>query len=871
MSIQRNPKLAFQQELQTILKMHESGAGGFYVSVALTKRLDKLVLSLFKKFPSKHGLALVALGGYGRQELSFASDADIMLLVADTKEKSLAAEASKRFLHELFDTGISLGHSFRSIDECMEFRESDFDIWISLLESRFVCGSRQTYIAFASKMNQAIRTTRRDDFVNDLLTFSNARHEKYGSSTKLLEPNVKHSAGGLRDLHTVLWLMRGTGFMPLPGGSKPAVVQLLNSSVFRKLFSARSLNSGHPAFEFLLRVRNEMHRQSQSLHDSLDFLFQPQVAKGLGYRKTKTRSEVEMFMQDYYVSARAIDFLYNRATAWAADRFLRPPSSPSPKNLDTRFVLKDLKVNLRSRSARLNNLDALTAFLHSSTEGAALSSALEDALLHSSNSFRPLQTQKESDFLRRILSSDHVAVTIRRLNDLGLLERWIPEWKPMQAFFQHNVYHYYTVDEHTLKVLANAEALASSSSSFGKVFRSLPSRVPLYLGCLLHDIAKPVRIGDHEVVGVERSRKILRRLRFDDLADDVLFLVRHHLLMEQVAFRRNLNDPQTIIDFASKIPSPHHLDLLYTLTYADLAAVNKNVWTDWKESLLLELYEKTRAVLERKMTPVQVEQAATERRHAAIQELVSTLSGSIPLQETKGHLLGIDSLNYLAAFNAQEIAEHIQKLKLGEPVSAIFRHQLNSTDVTILSRDAPFALSRFCGVLSANDANIIDANVFTRDDGMVIDKFRVVDDVTKSSLNPLQCEKISNELKDVVIGKTPIEQLLERHRMKWKRRPRHFNPNIRIDVEFEDHPRFTIIDVYAPDMLGFLYKVTETMSRLGLNISFAKIATRADGIVDSFYVLDMEGKRIDSDRQRVVKAEILRVVHDLTESELVAA
>ncbi len=224
---------------------------------------------------------------------------------------------------------------------------------------------------------------------------------------------------------------------------------------------------------------------------------------------------------------------------------------------------------------------------------------------------------------------------------------------------------------------------------------------------------------------------------------------------------------------------------------------------------------------------------------------------------------------YLAAFNAEEIAEHIRRIGRNEPVEVLFLHQDLMTEVTIIARDRRFALSDFCGVLSANDANILDAHIFTRDDGVIIDKFRVTDFLQHKRLTESQCGKIRQELNDVIAGSTDIEHLLERHRMKWKRLTKPVNPNARIGVEFEDHPLYSIIDVFAPDRLGFLYKITEAISRLDLDIASAKIATRADGIVDSFYVLGRDGRRIDKPEEReAVRTVLLQTMTEIIESEL---
>ena len=442
-------KSVFERELDVRAKLHRSGKGGVRVSIALAQRLDRLINFIFTDLamPQKRALAVVGLGGYGRYELCFASDTDVMFLVSSEKEKAEAVEVAKEFIHRLFDNGLTVGHSFRSIQECLEFQNSDVEIWTSLLESRFICGNQRVFRSLHSGMQKAVDRTNKALFVKSLLTLSTARHEKFGASTKLLEPNVKVSAGGLRDLHTVLWLVRGTGTLRLPQkGSQPAVVQLLNSRVIQRLLPSGFTKQPQRSFDFLLRVRNEMHRESKSLHDTLDFLFQPQVAEGLGYRPTKRRSRVEHFMQDYYVTARAINLLYQRVLAWVTDRFLDTTETQKVHRLDDSFVQRGNRLAFRTKRARLTNVDALRAFLHSANLKVPLSLELEDSLYRSLNSFRPLHTPMEAELFRQLLKSGRVAEAFRRINELGLLARWIPEWAPMVAYFQHNVYHYYTVD-----------------------------------------------------------------------------------------------------------------------------------------------------------------------------------------------------------------------------------------------------------------------------------------------------------------------------------------------------------------------------------------------------------------------------------------
>ena len=869
-------KRSFEKELSNIVALHEKGAQGTRTALALTSRLDSLIREVFKglNHSQKGHVAVVALGGYGRKELCFASDTDIMVLVADKSGRVAAAGVMQQFLHALLDVGLDIGHSFRTVDECLGFAGGDLESWISLLETRFLCGNSSVYKTLTTRLQKHLSRSDHRDFVRRLTELIALRHEKYGNSTKLLEPNIKNSAGGLRDAHAVLWILRGTGSIKLPttdsNPREPLLVSLLASPTMHKLFSRETLRQARKAIDFLLRTRNEMHLQAGSIHDTLEFTFQRRVAEGLGYRGSKERTSVERFMQEYYGSARIVAQIAGRVLGWANDKWVHKQSAVPARRLGRQFTLRSNSIGIARPSAKLDNEDTLTAVLYAAQHGAGLSHQLEDAVLRSLPKLKPLKSNRETSLFRTILNQPSgVGDAIRRMNGLGLLARWIPEWKPMVAFFQHNQYHYYTADEHTLTVVANAESLSQSQSSFGEVFRLLERRDTLYLASFLHDIAKPIRIGTHEVAGVGISKTILERLQYEDVLDDVLFLVRHHLLMEQVAFRRNLNDPLTIADFASKIKSRSRLDLLYVLTYADLSAVNKHVWTEWKEMLLYDLYKKTRAALDSRMTSEQIQQWSTEQSGAAAKAVFKQLAKSFPREEIKPHLNLLENPSYLASFAVDEIGEQLTELRQQKIVSLLFNHWSDFTEITVIARDAPFALSKFCGVLSANDANIFDASIFTRNDGLIIDKFRVVDFISKSVLTESQCRKIRTEMADVLEDKTDITSLLHRHRMKWKRRSTAPNPNIRIDVEFENHPKYTIIDVFAADTLGFLHKVTEAISRLGLNISFAKIATRVDGIVDSFYVLDMEGRTIEDPGQReAIRTAILATVRELSRTEL---
>jgi [protein-PII] uridylyltransferase len=856
---------SFRAGREEIAARHHAGATGRSVVSALSDLHDRTITAAFSSVVDNgvSDLAVIALGGYGRREMCFASDCDVMFLAPDDGGRSGETALMRSFFHQLLDAGLDVGHSYRTLEDIPSMREVGLDSWLSLLDARFVCGSVATYRRFHQTMRSIVQQSPPAAFVRDLLALNDTRHQKYGRSTKLLEPNLKNSSGGLRDLHSVVWLLRGTGLEPVGSRQRRGTLEaILASPTLRRLFPPRFPARALRAFDLLLRTRNEMHLIAGGLHDTLEFGLQGPIAAALGVRGVAGHSAVERFMREYYDAANVAAELTARVALWAKDRWL-PASGRTDRQINDRLRVRGGRVDLVRPMRRLDTTTALEAFEARLDHQAEFSFQLEDAIHRSLSGHRAIRSaDAAATFASLFERPQGLAGTLQLMNRLGLLERWIPEWRPLVRFFQHNQYHYYTADEHTLRVVEYAEGLATHQSAFGEAYRALPRTDVLAYACLLHDIAKPVRVEDHEIAGVRVARRVLARLHRSDIADDVAFLVRHHLEMEQVAFRRNLADPSTIKDFASRFPKPELLDALFCLTYADLSAVNKSVWTEWKGSLLTDLYLRTKRVLRGQEEPSAPVVAPMPERWLA----------QFTPDEVDRHAGLLRDTAYRSAFSADEIAEHLRAIGDGRSVHVLSQQWSDVTELTVIAPDADYFLSRCCGVLTANDGNIIDASIFTRDDGTAIDKFRVVDATTHAPLTGERCRKVEEDLREVFSGQVDVEHLIERHRRRWKRKAGRHNPNIRIDVEFEDHPRFTIIDVYGADTLGFLYRITGTMSRLGLSIHFAKIATRGDGIVDAFYVLDRGGLPLtEPSRRAQVLKELRSTLRDLSHTELVTA
>ena len=856
-----------------IAAAHREGAAAFSTCAALTTLMDTAIRSASESLPfgTMDHIAILALGGYGRAELCPHSDIDVMVLCDSGKLRAEASESAKAFLHTLWDAGVNVGHSVRTIDDALALHGHTFDAWTSMVESRHICGNEELSKRFYDAIRKQITSRQQAWFIRAVFDDVESRHERYGSSIKLLEPDIKKSAGGLRDLQAAFWLHRGTDeqyftpSVPQESAIKVFLHQLMqNGSIAQDVHEA-ALKSA----EFMLRTRHEMHYRRDAMHDTLEYALQVQVAEGLGYGSSSGMRSVEIFMSEYYTHARTVQRLLQ--TLGQRFREAIEPARPwlqRGTKIGSGFILYDDALSIDASVRGFSDpRQILEAFALGAENDVGPDLRLRGVLERSAEAIRPEHaTMPElAACFRRILRSKRVAATLHDMNEADVLPRYIPEFGELVAFFQHNVYHYYTADEHTLIAVANAENLREKQGILREVFRNLRRKDLLYLALLLHDIAKPLGVSDHEVTGVEVSQRVLHRLGMDEEFPDVAFLVRNHLVMEQTAFRRNVHDPATLKEFAARFERPELLDYLYILTYADLSALNVNVWTEWKSAMLQELYQRTSEVLHRNLSGAQIDEYHQEKHDAAVESVVDALSPSIPRESVERHLRGVGDPSYLALFNEKEIAQHILQGENSDLVSSNFSHAEGYTEVTIIARDAPFALSKFCGVLAANDANIFDASVFTRNDGLIIDRFRVSDASTRHRLEERTCTKIAADLKHVMEGTQDIDHLIREHQKKWKRRPKPpANPTVRTDVEFENNPRYTIIDVYAPDAVGFLYRVTGAISELGLDIYFAKIATRVDGIIDAFYTLDRSGNPVtDPERRVVIREGILKSIQEL--------
>jgi len=579
--------------------------------------------------------------------------------------------------------------------------------------------------------------------------------------------------------------------------------------------------------------------------------------------KNTDKDALTYYMKEYFEAANTIQRFSSAMVKFFKEAVSISATGNLTVELDDDFGLWGKKLFFK-HSVKLSFSDMLRAFYYLGIHEAYFDEQLRRIIIEYVQNYTLHDgfEAESSVFFREILKLErNVGFTLSLMNQYGVLGLVLPAFKDLIGYVQHGVYHCFTTDEHTLLTIKNIEKLEKDGSILGRIFNNIREREILYLGLLFHDIAKPINIAGHEILGVEIAASILYTLGYSDQEiERVALLVRNHLLMEQIAFRRNLNDPETLNNFTSKFKSTEDLDLLYLVTYADLSAVNPAVWTSWKSELLSELYRKSKSMLEDQISGEELLMSGAY----FVPGEISKHSDLISDEHVQEHMESITDASYIYQFSEKEIASHVEEIQKGTTISTLFKELENFTNVTVITMDFPSLLSKMCGVLSINDANIHDAKIFTRRDGVVIDTFNVTDFRTHKKLDPSRYDKISKDMNAVISGVLKLNVEFAKMKSRWRRiESKLFKRSGKVKILFDEHEKYTIIDIFSPDKLGFLYQVTSEMNELGLVIYFAKISTRGDDIVDSFYVLDRNGKKIPSYDQEFVKFELTQTINQM--------
>ena len=808
--------------------------------------VDGLVRKAFQKAQSQvsaPSVCLMAVGGYGRAELAPYSDIDLLLLYSSSQKEKLPPLVEKT-LYPLWDLGLDVSCSSRSIDESLKMAQSDLHIKTSLIDGRYLDGEyeffRNLYRLFTKKiLHRKVRK-----FAEALAKDLYLRHQKYEDPAYALEPNIKEAEGGLRDFQIGRWLIRAK-----------YKTDRWDSILFPD--HSRMLDK---SLEFLWAVRNQLHLLSGRRQDDLTFEYQEKIAPTLGF--PLGAEGVEEMMRQYHLSTQ-------RISNFVQDILERVLYEPSPIKKTFSFLRrKKIDENFGITCGEIHLLDPVTfkrdpfqlviLFKHCQTYQVKMDFRTEEAVMEAlpfiDDRFRTSEEVNQI-FLSILGEGKRVEVLLRKMHELGFLSRYIPEFSEVEGKVHYDLYHVHPVDSHSL--LAVEELVRLRDGFYQKEYPLLTSLIReiekpdiLLLATLLHDIGKGVE-GNHSLMGAEISEHIGNRMGLSKGDRELIgFLIRHHLLMVETALRRDLHEEQVILRFANEIKNLNQLKMLYLLTFADIKAVGPEAWTSWKHTLLMELFLKTSHLLERDAIT-----GPFLRGGEMLKKLQESLSPEI-FSEYTDHLPD----RYLSCYSAEEIAHHIGMARSIEKESFLVEWKIEKeiqAKVTVCTKDRYGLFSKMTGSMFLNRLNILEAQIHTWGNSIALDTFWV-EDATKDIERRLS--QFETDLKEILGGKVSLKELLS-IRNESKGIKQRVIPRVSGEVKINNFESnfFTIIEVTGEDRLGILYEITEALTDHGCDIHFARISTLGNQVVDVFYVQDEWGEKI-IDKQKIehLKQTLLR-------------
>ena len=849
------------QNVDFLKAAHLGGASGQQSVQAYAAFMDGFLSTIFRlavEDAKKEGavpgpIVLVALGGYGRGELGPLSDLDLMVIY-DGAMGPFVQRVTQGLLYTLWDLGLTIGHSVRSLPDCVAMARTDFASRTSMQEARYVVGDRRLFQRFRRVLAENVYRKDFGQFLETALTERDQRYRKFGGSPYMGEPNVKESAGGLRDLHTAMWL-----------ASTKFGARTLRDLLEKGLITQREERLTDAALTFLWRVRNELHFLSGHKNDVLSRDLQPQIAKHFGYESDEQSLDVEKFMRDYYLHARVIHRVSSRLISRCQETLSRRGTVlrrlRQEALADGLFVM-DERIHLvhpDGRDFRAEPARLMKVFWHSHRLGFELGvdveRAVEEALDLVDDGFRRSPEAREL-FLDICRNWGRVAQTLRQMHEVGFLGRYLPEWDALTCLVQYDAYHKFTADQHSLIAVENLEALApgasASSEGIAQVLNEVQRPDLLMLGMLLHDIGKGKGHG-HVAKGAPLAEELTARIGLEgEVAGAVVFLVAQHVALSHIAQRRDVNDPKTVEALAELCGTPERLRKLYLLTFADMRAVGPGVMTGWQAQILWELYG---AALQR-LTGGRPERLT---REDVAQRVLAELRDAGLGRAVPGHL-AMTSERYLSTTPPARIAAHMRLVERleDEPVATeLFHHpDLGSSDLVIVTRDVPGLFSLIAGSLAANGINILSAQIHTRADGVAIDTFQVNDPFGEAVTEEARWRRTLQSLRRVLLGEQTVDELLAARRgSRPGDEPVPGPAKVSVDNHLSD--THTVVEVKCPDRVGLLYLITRTLAGFDLSIASARIATDIDHAFDTFYVADRAGRRVeDPDEMARVRAAL---------------
>ena len=837
-----------------IRRRFDSGTRGLDAAGLRSALIDEYLGALYR-FTTTHlypasnptdaeRLALVAVGGYGRGQLAPYSDVDLLFL-SPYKQTPWGEQVVEHLYYLLWDTGLKVGHATRSIDESIHYARRDITIRTALLESRFVAGDRALFKALRRRFHKHVVAGSGPDFVEAKLGERDERHRLKGDSRYVVEPNVKEGKGGLRDLHTLYWI-----------GKYLYRVDQVSELVSRGVLTRREYHRFARASNFLWTVRCQLHYLAGRAEERLTLALQPEIGRLLGYRDHRGASAVERFMKHYYLMAKTVGDLTRIFCAALEEQHRRKPLlrrlsfGLGDREIDG-FVEQRGRLKLRAEGDFTRDPVKLIALFHvADREGCDIHPAvLRQITRNLVHIDRRLRADAEANrlFLELLTSRRDPETALRRMNEAGVLGRFVRDFGRVVAQMQYDMYHVYTVDEHAIRaigILSRIEKgeLADEFPLASELIRSVTSRRALYLALFLHDIAKG-RGGNHSEKGETIARKLGPRLGLSaEEVETAGWLVRHHLAMSYIAFKRDLQDPRTVADFVALVQSPERLRLLLVLTVADIRAVGPGRWNAWKGQLLGELFR----LSEEAMLGASSPQAD---RVSAAQGAVRALLSDVGDDEFARHAARFSPAYWLGGA-PESLARNARLMRRADrrenPYAFDARADRDGgvTEVTLYTADRPGLFARIAGAMAQCGVGIVAAKIMTTTDGMVLDSFVVQDQGGGAVESEARLEALAARI-EAASAAPPGPDPSPPPRTRRPSPTAAFEVMPRVLIDNQASGLHTVVEINARDRPRLLHDVTSALAELGLGIASAHIQTFGERAVDVFYLKNQFGLKIE--------------------------
>ncbi|MBK20569.1 MAG: [protein-PII] uridylyltransferase [Rhodospirillaceae bacterium] len=821
-------------------------------------------------------ICIAAVGGYGRGEMAPYSDIDLLFLLP-YRLTPRVEQIIESMLYLLWDLGLKVGHATRTIDDCIRLSLDDITIRTSILEARFVDGNKGLFNQLRRQFRDKVVADTALAFVEAKLEERDVRHRRMGDSRYVLEPNIKDGKGGLRDLQTLFWIAKYL-----------YQVDAVEDLVAEGVLTAGEAKSFARAETFLWTVRCHLHYLTGRAEDRLTFDLQTEIGDRLGYKDHAGTRGIERFMKHYYLTAKEVGDLTRIfcAALESEERRSLPLSFVSwdwlRRDIDG-FPIKSGRLSVSSSKDFEENPTRILQLFHVAQQREI--DVHPNALRLVTRNIRKIDTIRDEPeanrlFLEMLISPKGAEVTLRRLNESSVFGRFVPDFGRVVAQMQHDMYHVYTVDEHTIFAIGILHGIEQGKYQddmpvASDVIHKISSRRALFVSLFLHDIAKG-RGGDHSVLGAEVADTLCPRLGLSaEETETVAWLVRHHLLMSRIAFHRDLTDPKSIRDFAISVQSLERLRLLLLLTVADIRAVGPNVWNNWKASLLRELYFATEAQLSGGHDATGRE-ARIEGAKAAVRDGLQGWD-----EEQREQFIGLGYPSYWLSIDTESHLRHAKIIRTAQKSEKELALDIrvdsenDVTEFTIYTADHPGLFSRIAGAMAVSGANIVDAKIFTTTSGMALDIFSIQDSKGKAFDDKISLDRLKTRIERTLTGEINISEQLDKT-LIHPTRAEVFTVPTRVLINNSASQTHSLVEINARDQAGLLHRVTRTLTQLGLQISSALITTYGERAVDVFYVKDTFGMQIThEDKLEQIRTTLLEEIAEEPEatasSEKIAA